>query len=163
MIVVPSPLTAEAFAPFGTVLILPDIPGRIYHDDALENTRPAAKASLSMVHVLPATGGALHVTRLERHRYSSQTFLPFNGGRWLIVVSPTHADGTPDTVNVCAFIAGAQQGLTYRSGTWHHSLTVLDMAACHCVLMWRDNSPDDEEFVDVRAFNVKIPPLESTT
>lgn len=80
-----------------------------------------------------------------------------------MVVCPTRDDGTPDSVNACAFLAGPQQAISYRSGTWHHSLTVLDIPACYGVIMWRDNSPGDEEFVDVQPFSVKIPPEESTT
>jgi ureidoglycolate lyase len=162
MIVVPSLLTAQAFAPFGSVLSRPDKPGRNYYDSTLENTRSDAKTSLSIVHILPLTVGILDVTTMERHPYSSQTFLPLNGGRWLIVVCPTRDDGTPDSVNACAFLADSQQAISYRSGTWHHSLTVLDMPACYGVIMWRDNSPGDEEFVDVKPFSVKIPPAEST-
>jgi ureidoglycolate lyase len=34
-------------------------------------------------------------------------------------------------------------------GTWHHPLTVLDGPASFAVLMWRDGTTGDEEFVPV--------------
>ena len=35
-------------------------------------------------------------------------------------------------------------------GTWHHPVTVLDAPASFAVLMWRDFTAGDEEFVDVK-------------
>ncbi len=46
-------------------------------------------------------------------------------------------------------MARAGQGVTYAMGTWHHPLTVLDGPATFAVLMWRDGTPRDEEFVPV--------------
>lgn len=156
------PLTAEAFAPFGDVLSAPGEPGRRYFDDALESARAAAKPSLSIVNRFPIATLPLQVRALERHPFSSQTFLPLSGGRWIIVVCPTRDDGTPDIVAACAFIAGPNQGVTYRRAVWHHPLTVLDAPACHAVLMWRDNSGADEVFIDVPPFSVDLLPVRST-
>jgi ureidoglycolate lyase len=50
-----------------------------------------------------------------------------------------------------AFVARAGQGVTYALGTWHHPLTVLDGPASFAVLMWRDGTTADEEFVQVAA------------
>jgi ureidoglycolate lyase len=50
---------------------------------------------------------------------------------------------------VRAFIADGRQGVTYRRGTWHHGMTVLDTIARMAVLMWRDGSRDDQELVDI--------------
>jgi ureidoglycolate lyase len=36
-------------------------------------------------------------------------------------------------------------------GTWHHPVTVLDGPASFAVLMWRDGTAGDEEFVPVTA------------
>jgi ureidoglycolate lyase len=48
-----------------------------------------------------------------------------------------------------AFGARAGQGVSYAGGTWHHPLTVLDGPATFVVLMWRDGTKGDEEFVPV--------------
>ncbi len=149
MQLVAQPLTAAAFAPFGEVLTLPPEPGRLYFEDALGNARPGARASFSMVYRAPAPGLPLQATLMERHEFSSQTFVPLEIGRWLVVVCP-HADGGgPDMARAQAFLAGPLQGVTYRMNTWHHGLTVLDRPARLAVFMWRDGTASDEEFVPV--------------
>jgi len=60
-----------------------------------------------------------------RHEFSSQTFVPLDVGRWLVVVCPHALLGGPDVAHGRAFIAGPDQGITYRMNTWHHGLTVL--------------------------------------
>lgn len=153
-----APLTAEAFAPFGDVVSAPVQPGRRYFDDALESTGVAARPSLSIAHRLPVASMPLQVTSLERHPFSSQTFLPLSGGRWIIVVCRSRDGDVPDVASACAFVAGPDQGVTYCRGVWHHPLTVLDVPGCHAVWMWRQNSGIDDEFVDVPSFSVELEP-----
>jgi ureidoglycolate lyase len=153
----PQPLTAAAFAPYGDVIDVPSAPGRKYYDDALGNLRPSAHASLSLSFRLPSTEAPLQVTLLERHEFSSQTFVPTDVARWLIVVAPHAKDGGPDTSAIQAFIATGRQGVTYRANTWHHGLTTLDRPGRFAVFMWRDGTTGDEEFVPVAPFTVRIP------
>jgi ureidoglycolate lyase len=157
MEIVAEPLTAEAFAPFGDVIAVPDVPGRTYHEEALGNLRPAARPSLS-VSLRPETPDRpLRAELLERHEFSSQTFMPLDVGRWLVVVAPHAAGGGPDRAAVKAFVATGRQGVTYRPNTWHHGLTVLDRPGRFAVFMWRDGGPGDEEFVPVAPFTIRIP------
>ncbi|MDP2333741.1 MAG: ureidoglycolate lyase [Reyranella sp.] len=157
MEIVPQPLTKEAFAPFGDVIDVPNETGRTYYEDALGNLRPTARASLS-VSLKPETPERpLKADLLERHEFSSQTFVPLDVGRWLIVVAPHAAAGGPDTGAVRAFIATGKQGVTYRANTWHHGLTVLDRPGRFAVFMWRDGGKGDEEFVPVAPFTIRIP------
>jgi ureidoglycolate lyase len=158
MRLVAQPLTAEAFEPFGQVLPVLSTAGRRYFDDALENSRSGARPSLSIVHKEPAARLPLQVTAFERHQFSSQAFLPLSGGRWLIVVCHAGADGGPDPTRAVAFIADGRMGVNYRQGVWHHPLTVLDVPASHAVLMWRDETAQDEEFVGVAPLDVDIKP-----
>jgi ureidoglycolate lyase len=151
------PLTAGAFAPFGDVLDAPAQPGRTYFDESLANGRAGARPSLSIVHSLPATALPLRVAQLERHEFSSQSFVPLHGGRWLVIVCPSDADGGPDVAAARAFVARPGQGVTYRGNTWHHSLTVLDQAASHAIFMWRDGTHADEEFRRIAPFSVDLP------
>jgi ureidoglycolate lyase len=153
----PQPLTAAAFAPYGDVIDVPSAPGRKYYDDALGNLRPSAHASLSLSFRLPSTEAPLQVTLLERHEFSSQTFVPTDVARWLIVVAPHAKDGGPDTSAIQAFIATGRQGVTYRANTWHHGLTTLDRPGRFAVFMWRDGTKGDEEFVPVTPFTIRIP------
>ena len=64
-----SPLNAEAFAPFGEVLAVPDQPGRAYFEAALSNKRPGAWPSLSLSMREPSSA-PVHVTAMERHAFS---------------------------------------------------------------------------------------------
>ena len=146
MELIPLPLTKEAFAPFGDVIDVPKEAGRTYYEDALGNLRPNAKASLSMTFRLPTQDRPLKSETMERHEFSSQSFVPVDVGRWLIVVAPFAA---------CAFIANGQQGVTYKPDTWHHGLTTLDKPGRFAVFMWRAGTKD-EEFVPVAPFTVQI-------
>lgn len=152
----PQPLTKEAFAPFGDVIDVPVAAGRTYYEEALGNLRPNAQASLSMTFREPTPDRPLKSDLLERHEFSSQTFVPVDVGRWLIVVAPHAKAGGPDLAGLKAFIATGKQGVTYKPNTWHHGLTVLDKPGRFAVFMWRAGAKD-EEFVPVEPFTVRIP------
>ena len=152
------PLTAEAFAPFGAVFDYPARNGRFFCNAELGNARGAACFDLSVARLEPMRQLPLHATVMERHQYSSQTFLPLAVRRYLVIVAPAAADGGPDTERVRAFVAHGRQGMTYRMDTWHHGLTVLDEAGEFAVLMWCDGSAGDEEFRTLdRPYTVSIP------
>src|SRR5690348_16183067 len=95
MHIVAEPLTAVAFAPYGDVLEASEKPGRVYFKDALGNLRPHAGPSLSVTHATPLTALPLTATLLERHEFSSQSFLPFDVARWIVIVTPKAAGGGP--------------------------------------------------------------------
>ncbi|MBV8169560.1 MAG: ureidoglycolate lyase [Alphaproteobacteria bacterium] len=153
----PQPLTREAFAPFGDVIDVPSEPGRTYYDDALGNLRPGAQPSLSLAVKAETPDRPLKAEMLERHEFSSQTFVPIDVARWLIVVAPHAAAGGPDFAGLKAFIATGQQGVTYKPNTWHPGLTVLDKPGRFAVFMWRVGGKGDEEFVPVTPFTIRIP------
>ena len=157
MQVTPQPLSREAFAAFGDVIDIPDEAGRTYYDDALGNLRPGARASLSAILKAETPERPLRADLLERHEFSSQTFVPVDVARWLIVVAPHAAGGGPDLAGVRAFVATGKQGITYKPNTWHHGLTVLDRPGRFAVFMWLDGSAGDEEFVPVEPFTIRIP------
>jgi ureidoglycolate lyase len=157
MKLVAKPLDAEEFSPYGDVLAPPAELGRVYFDQGLRSTRPGAWPSLSVAHVkfLPAL--PLEATVMERHEFSSQSFVPLDVSRWLVIVAPSGADGGPDGSRALAFLAGPGQGVTYHAGTWHHPLTILDRPGRIAVLMWRDGTTTDEEFRSLAApFSVEV-------
>jgi ureidoglycolate lyase len=159
MIIVPEPLRADRFAPFGDVLAAPGAPGRNFFGDGLANRRPGAKPSLAVAHVQPLAALPLTATRMERHEFSSQCFLPLDVARWLVIVAPKAAGGGPDAARARAFLAGPGQGVTYHADTWHHPLTVLDRAARFAVLIWLEHTTTDEEFVTLpQPFTVDVRP-----
>jgi len=159
MEITPQPLTREAFAPFGDVIDIPQEAGRTYYDDALGNLRGHAKPSLSVSLKPPTPDRPLKSELMERHEFSSQTFIPVDVARWLIVVAPHAAPhtgkGGPDMAAARAFIASGRQGVTYKPDTWHHGLTTLDAPGRFAVFMWKAGA-QDEEFVPVAPFTVKI-------
>ena len=156
MDITPQPLIREAFAPFGDVIDMPTGPGRTYYDDALGNLRPAALPSFSVAWRDSTPDRPLMSDVLERHEFSSQTFVPVDVGRWLIVVAPHAKAGGPDLAGLKAFIADGRHGVTYRANTWHHGLTTLDRPGSFAVFMWKAGIAD-EEFVPVAPFTVRIP------
>ena len=149
-------LTPEAFAPYGEVVAAAPEFARQYFEEALGNARAHARPSLSLIRRAPQEPLPLEVKLLERHAFSSQTFIPIDVARWLIVVCPHAASGGPDVARAKAFLASPDEGVTYRMNTWHHELTVLDRPARFAIFMWRDGSPDDEEFVPVAPFTVRL-------
>ena len=147
--IVAEPLTAEAFKPFGAVLEGTSVPGRVFVSDTLANGRPHAPVCLSVATVEPKKDLPLRVSVLERHEHSSQTFMPLSVSRYLVLATLDAPGGGPDLDRLRAFVARAGQGVTYAMGTWHHPVTVLDTPASFAVLMWRDGTSGDEEFVPV--------------
>jgi len=155
MRITPQPLTRTAFAPFGDVIDIPATPGRFYYDEALGDLRSGAAPSLSIAVKPPMSDRPFVTDMLERHEFSSQTFIPIDVGRWLIVVAPGGADGRPDVRKALAFIADGRVGVTYRANTWHHGLTTLDRPGSFAIFMWKAGT-GDEEFVAVEPFTVPI-------
>jgi len=152
------PLTAARFAPFGHVFQAPAEKGRIYLDEQLATARPGWRPSLSVSRSGPPASLPLVAARMERHAFSSQSFVPLEQARYLILVARNAADGVPDPAQARAFIAGPGQGITYAMNTWHHPMTVLDAPAGFAVLMWRDGGPDDEHWHELREPITILPP-----
>ncbi len=144
------PLTAERFAPFGDVFTPPAEPGRLYFEDALATMRPGARPSLSLATKADVAALPLSVTQMERHEFSSQTFVPLQPAEILVIVAPHGADGGPDMDTARAFRSAGRTGITYAANVWHHPFTLLSgVPASFAIFMWRDGGPGDEEFVGV--------------
>ncbi len=156
--IIVEPLRPATFEPFGKVLTGPGEPGRTRFNDFLENARADARVDLSIATLEP-TGLPMLARILERHPYSSQTFVPLKAARYLVIVAPDRDDGGPDLERARCFLAVGSQGITYRRGVWHHGMTVLDDTAEMAILMWCDGGSGDEEFRDLEApFEVALPP-----
>lgn len=150
------PITADAFAPFGEVLVPPTSPSRDYFSDALANLRPAAPPNISLARIEAAKTLPLTMTEMERHEFSSQTFIPMGLEPYLVVVARHGSDGRPDVEAACAFLAEGGTGITYRANVWHHPMTVL-APATFAIVMWADGTEGDEEFVDVAPTLIEAP------
>jgi ureidoglycolate lyase len=145
------PLAAGSFAPFGDVLEFPDVPGRSGFDRALANLRPSARPCLRLSRKGESSALPLVARQMERHAFSSQSFVPVDAGRWVVMAAPHAANGGPDMSRARAFLAGPRQVVTYGANVWHHPLTILDRPASFAVFMWLEGGEGDEEFFTLPA------------
>jgi ureidoglycolate lyase len=127
----PEPLTAEAFAPFGSVIEASDDALRIdinqghaVRYDALaaaDCAEGGGHAVLSLFRAKPLAEPVLKT--FERHPLGSQSFVPLGGKPYLVAVAPA---GAFDPAAVRLFRAEGHQGVHYAKGVWHHFLLVLE-------------------------------------
>lgn len=137
-----APLTAEAIAPYVTVLQAKD--GKFTDfTQPLEVGDVPGHHGFAILCPQPVDAGAISIAALERHPYSTQTFVPIAVGRWVIVVAPTLADGSPDLAGVKSFLAGPEDAICIGRNVWHAGLTVLDRPAEVAMIMWRADAGDD--------------------
>lgn len=140
------PLTSEAFAPFGYVIqSYPNtdhVPKGLKVTDANFGSAKKYNHLSPIVGLTPPTGSknlkhkenfsvyrctptqslgttaqeAFKVEVMERHEFTSQTFLPLGGGadRYLVIVALPGKDGKPDLKTLRAFTATSAQGFTYK-------------------------------------------------
>lgn len=141
-----APITKDAFAAFGD-LIATAPSGDRTEMTGIANRQTNPQFYMSTVRI-PPSGPPLTISVMERHAYSSQSFLPLDAMRYLLCVAPSDPEGWPVTKSLRAFIVRQGTGITYRAGTWHHPMIVLDSAASFAIMMWRGDDAI-EEFVDL--------------
>jgi len=126
--IVPRPLTASAFAPFGDVLDASGTPDRMINQDRCGRFHDRARLDFgdgragislfrSAVETLPCK-----LEMMERHPQGSQAFIPMSLAAFLVVVAPDD-NGTPG--GPLAFLTAPGQGVNLLRGTWHGVLTPL--------------------------------------
>jgi len=136
-------LTPEVFLEFGAVLMSRGCaPQRDAFAGQVENRREQAKPNLTFIHAEPKPA---MVGAVERHLYSSQTFVPMNGAKSLIAVCPSTPDGEPKLADLRVFVAGGGQAVHYNAGTWHAPLCTLEQPGEYVMLRWDDGGTDDTE------------------
>jgi len=127
----PEPLTAETFAPFGSVIEASDDAvkldinqGHAVRYDRLADIDVEDGGGIGVISLFRARPLAKLVLRIfERHPLASQTFVPLSGGHYLVAVAPA---GAFDPGAVRLFRAEGHQGVHYHKGVWHHFLLALD-------------------------------------
>ncbi|KQO55921.1 Ureidoglycolate hydrolase [Methylobacterium sp. Leaf469] len=126
--VVAEALTAEAFAPFGSVIDRSQAAARPmnagkarrFHDLAeIPVAGEGARVVVGLVEAEPYPM-PLAVSLVERHPLGGQAFVPLNASPFLVVVCPDE-DGRPGRPR--AFVTAPGQGVSYAPGTWHGVLT----------------------------------------
>jgi ureidoglycolate lyase len=128
-VIVPEPLTAVGFAPFGTVLEAagaenyPINGGTTTRFHALAAADPGPEGA-AIISIFRATRWPqpVAITMLERHPLGSQAFFPLAPDDWLVIV----AEGErPAAADLRLFRARGDQGVQYGRGVWHHPLLIL--------------------------------------
>lgn len=97
-------------------------------------------------------------TVLERHPFSTQTFVPMgeqlDKKAYLVIVAsldPNLDQKLPDPKLVKAFVCRGNQGVTYGAGTWHAPMVVIDEKIDHIDfgVMIYENGVDGEDCQEV--------------
>lgn len=122
--------------------------------------------------------GTFQVEILERHPFTTQTFIPLGlcpaeqeEARYLVVVAPSlppsHRDeslpvptqsppairlpgrGLPDLAKVQAFLAQGSQAVTYGAGTWHAPMVVVGKKSVDFIVVQYANGVEIEDCQEV--------------
>jgi ureidoglycolate lyase len=126
------PITRDTFAPYGWLIDATGHPGSPINAGSSQRIDGLSELSLG------AAGGqpCLAIFRaeprdlagpwreLERHALGTQTFIPLDGARCVVLVAL--GGDRPDPSTLAAFMVGGGQGVTLRAGTWHHGLIALE-------------------------------------
>ncbi|MGJ7553889.1 ureidoglycolate lyase [Variovorax sp. RB3P1] len=128
------PLTAQAFAPYGTVIAAPATDtgrpingGNATRFDLLDDLQLGANGGRPMLALFRAQARRFPhaVTEMERHALGSQTFVPLGERRFVIVVARA-GDAPVSAGELAAFVTDGRQGVVLAPGTWHHALLAVD-------------------------------------
>ena len=126
------PITRDAFAPYGWLIDAGGQSGRAINEGSSQRIDDLSELALDAAGGAPclalfraeARDPAGPWQQMERHRLGTQSFIPLNGVRCVVLVAG--GDEQPDPATLAAFMVGGHQGITLRAGTWHHALLALD-------------------------------------
>jgi len=126
------PLTAEAFAPFGTVISAEGLSGRPINAgttmrfDVIPDLQLTLDGGTPLLAIYRASAREfpLPLVEFERHARGSQIFVPMAGTRFVVVVARGNA--APSAKVLRAFTVEGTQGVVLAPGTWHHGLIARD-------------------------------------
>jgi len=138
-------LTEEAFEPFGHVVSHTGAGRRsMIATDHVAGGRPL----LWLARVGEEPRCPLTFKTLERHPYSSQSFIPRGNFPHLVVVALGTA-GEPDIATLRGFLASGSQGVTYARNCWHLGLVPLVAPSEFVVSMVETDDPDQTVMADL--------------
>lgn len=155
-----SPLSAAAFAPFGTVL------GRPAGEPTLERgdiTFWHATGDLAGLEGSGVTGHLIAhrreplLSQIERHVRTPEVFLALNGRSLFVVGMPGEAD--PDTLR--AFVIEPGEGVLLHPGTWHWAPFPLTPTATFLLVLRAQTPEHDIETLDIPPRRLEASPVPS--
>jgi ureidoglycolate lyase len=137
------PLTSNIFAPFGQVLMAENSAPEFKPWAArIANTRPDAQGNVTYMSLDP-TDYPVEVSKLEKHRFSHQLFVPLMDTIHLVVVCSSMPDGNPDLASALAFHAFEGQSVNYNANVWHAPRMVLRKTGSFIMIRWDEGTEDD--------------------
>lgn len=146
---VPQPLEAAAFAPFGTVIQFEPAGARrvnegtaLRADTAALFEQAAGLASVLALYRAEAQALPLRLTLFERHPHAAQSFVSLSVPHFLVVVAPAGPDGLPVAAEARAFLGRAGTGLSYRRDQWHTPLLAIG-AGGDLLMLMAEGGPTD--------------------
>lgn len=153
MILKATPLTHEDYAAYGNVVAASEhmsyrpanmnTAKRFNHLCDLENLRPdKAKLNLCVFRCSAWMEPSLEIKLLEKHKYSTQVFLPMDKTASYLAIVCLGDDG-PDLRTLKAFIVDGPQGVSYKPGVWHYPMTAIKQGIDFSCLVFEDGSKDD--------------------
>ena len=156
------PLSARAFAPYGTLL---GQPARVPSLERGDITFWNDTADLSGLQGSGVTGHLiahrreLTLTRIERHLHTPEAFIASAGRSLLVVGEP----GELDPGRLCAFEISAGQAVLLRPGAWHWAPYPLTEAATFLLILRAETSEHDIEMHDIPAHRLEPPGNEAAS
>lgn len=150
------PLSAEGFAPFGTLLGQPDTAPSLERGDITFWNKTADLSGLAGSGVtghLIAHRRELLLTQIERHQATPEAFI-CTAGRSLFVAG---APGDADPGGLQLFEIAAGQGVLLHRGAWHWAPYPLTETATFLLVLRAETSDHDIEIVDLPAVRLNLP------
>lgn len=113
------PLTVEAFAPYGWLLVAGDAPD--FNRPGLKNWRiPFHSDAILRLQVMRYSKQLRQLSMFERHPHVTEARSPIGNAAAILVVAGDPAkDAPPDAGPVRAFYLDGSQGIMFRKGVWH--------------------------------------------
>lgn len=156
-----SPLTKEAFAPFGDVIetksdFLTINEGKAQRHHDLAKVDVEAEGGRTLINIFRATpwDRPIGLRVMERHPLGSQAFISMSGRPFLLVVAKA-GDPPKGAEDLHAFVTQPGQGINYARGTWHHPLLVLDQPD-DVLVVDRGGSGHNLDEIDVIGWNLGL-------
>jgi ureidoglycolate hydrolase len=143
----------DRFAPFGTCFSLVPAAGRIGIPLQFEGEKAVGASTLTII-VAPFARSMGGISRIERHPFSVQAFLPLDAQPVVTFVAPP---GEPphQVDQITAFVLPAGHGIAYRAGIWHSGLMGLEGDVNVATFIRRIDGGSDTEFADL-PFNLSL-------
>jgi ureidoglycolate hydrolase len=114
-----SPIDAQAFAPYGT-LMPPHVDGKMFGPDEAQLDLGRGTPRF---YVMRLNGRPMGFSRITRHLNVTQCLASVEGGAWLIAVcppdDPDNPAAVPDISKLAAFEVPGNVAIMLGRGTWH--------------------------------------------